>query len=165
MLKLNLGSEDNVLEGFENIDPRWEQFKSLGVKPWGGWNTRIPYEDGSAELAIVQHVLMYCKRENYDKNLQEIHRVLCPSGKLILKEEENGVYQWRKLGTKHRSGHIIGSTNLAEISPILEKNGFKIVSTDAKDLVEKYNKEQKIINRLPKLFKGKLFVVECEKVV
>ena len=114
MLKLNLGSEDNVLDGFENLDPRWKQFS--GVKPWDGWNTRIPYEDGSAELAVVQHVLMYLARENYDKNLQEIRRVLCLGGKLILKEEENCVYQWRKLGTKHRSGHIIGSTNLVLIS-------------------------------------------------
>ena len=165
MFKLNLGSEDNVLQDFENLDPRWKQFHDLGVKTWDGWNTRIPYKDGSVELALVQHVLMYCQNKDYDRNLHEIHRVLCQGGILILKEENNKIYQWRKLGTKHKSGHICGSTNPEEIIPILEKNNFKIINSDSKIIFEKYNKNQRVINRLPKLFKGKLFVLECEKVV
>jgi len=43
-----------------------------------------------------------------------------------------------------------------------------VVSADddfVDNIVEKYNKNQRVINRLPKLFKGKLFVLECEKVV
>jgi ubiquinone/menaquinone biosynthesis C-methylase UbiE len=161
LLKINLGSENNILNEFENLDPRWKLFS--GVKPWDGWNSKIPYGDGSAELVLVQHVLMYCKKEDYDRNLQEIYRILCPGGIFLLKEENDKKYQWRKIGTKHKTGNIIGSTNLEEIVPILEKNGFKIISTDSKTITEKYNKNYPIINRLPKLFKDKLFIVECQK--
>jgi len=158
MLKLNLGSEDNALLGWENLDNR----PFPGIKPWS-WGERLPYSDGSSKLVLVQHSLMYVSKENYNKNFQEIYRVLCVGGVLLIKEENNLKYQWRKLGTKHSTGHIIGSTNLQELVPILEYNKFKVISTDSKAIVEKYNKEQKIINRLPKLFRNNLFVVELEK--
>lgn len=159
-LKLNLGSERVLLGNFENLDNR----PFPGVKLWS-WNTPLPYSDNSAELVLVQHSLMYVASQNYDQNLQEIYRVLCDKGILLLKEEDNRRYQWRKLGTKHKTGHIIGSTNPVDIVPVLERNKFKIINTDPHIIIDKYDKDGKFINRLPKLFKGKLFIVECEKVV
>ena len=159
-LKLNLGSESNLLEHFKNLDNR----PFPGVKVWS-WNTPLPYSDNSAELVLIQHSFMYVAPKDYDWNLQEIYRVLCPGGTLLIKEEENKKYQWRKLGTRHKTGHIIGSTNQKDIVPVLERNKFKIINTDPHVIVEKYNKDQKVINRLPKLFRGKLFIIECEKVV
>lgn len=157
MKKLNLGCEGQVIEGWENLDPRWELFP--GAKAWS-WNNPIPCGDGEADLVLVQHVLMYCKREDYDWNLREIFRVLCPGGKFILKEEDNRVYNWKPLGTEHRTGFICGATNQDDILPYLKNAGFCNFINDAKSIVNTYGN---IINRQPKLFRGKLFVIECEK--
>lgn len=155
MFKLNLGSESNILAGWENMDNR----PFLGVKYWA-WNEPIPYPDNSAEIVLIQHVLMYLSPKDYAWNLKEIYRVLSPGAKFILKEEDDRKYQWRKLGTKHKTGHIIGSTNPIDIIPHLENAGFKNFVTNPNLLIEKYGD---IINRQRKLLKGMLFIVESEK--
>jgi len=163
LTKINLGCESQIIPGFLNFDVRYKQF--VGSLYWE-WNKPIPCADDSAELILVQHVLMYLSPQDYDKNLQEIYRVLCPEGILIIKEENNLKYRWRKLGTKHKTGHIVSSTNPEEMVEILKRNKFKIISQDAKAIVIKYNVNRSImpiINRLPKLFANKIFIIESKK--
>lgn len=156
-LKINLGCEGQIIDGWVNLDPRWEQFS--GSSYWE-WNKPIPFPDESADLILVQHVLMYCAQENYEWNLREIYRVLRKGGKFLLKEDDNRKHTWRKIGTKHKTGCILGSTNNTEILPFLEKVGFKNFITDPAVLVEKYGG---IINRQKRLLRGTLFIFESEK--
>jgi O-methyltransferase involved in polyketide biosynthesis len=158
MYRINLGCERQVIDGWENLDPRFEKF--VGAKYWE-WNKPIPFANDSAELIVVQHVLMYCPKESYDWNLKEIYRVLGKGGKFLLKEENNLVHQWRKVGTHHKTGFICSSTNPEEITPYLINNGFSNIVNNTKLLVDKYG--SKIINRQRKLFRGMMFVIECEK--
>jgi hypothetical protein len=155
--KLNLGCESQIIEGWENLDPRHDKFP--GATPWQ-WNLPIPCDDGQAELVLVQHVLMYCERRDYAWNLGEIARALRKGGKFLLKEEDNRIYNWKPLGTKHRTGYICGATNPDDIMPFLKEAGFGNFVTDAKQIMEKYGD---IINRQRKLRKGMLFAIECEK--
>lgn len=156
-LKINLGCESQIIDGWVNLDPRWQQFE--GAKYWE-WNKPIPCADESTDLVLVQHVLMYCSPENYEWNLKEIYRILCRGGKFLLKEDDNRKHIWRKIGTKHKTGHILGSTNPDEIKQILSKVGFGNFVMDPAVLITKYGD---IINRQRRLLKGTLFVIESEK--
>ena len=153
-LKLNLGCSKNLLEGFENLDI-FSKKQDASIKLWE-WNTALPYPDNSASLILVQHVLMYCAKQNWDSDIEDIYRVLSPGGVFILKEDNNLKYCWHSVGTKG----VMSSTNLKEIIPTLERNKFKILSTDPKKIIEKYGS---IINRQKKLLAGKMFVLEARK--
>jgi SAM-dependent methyltransferase len=157
MYKLNLGCETNLIPGFENLDIKKEK-QDASIKFWA-WNTNLPYQDNSCELILVQHVLMYNLQAWWARDLLDIYRALAPGGKFILKEDNNLKYVWKSPGSPGSKG-VLSTTNLEQISPILQQVGFKIIDTDPQSIIDKYSN---IINRTKKLLKGMMFIVECEK--
>ena len=119
MTKVNLGCETNVIPGWLNFDPRSDLAE--GIVKWQ-WNEPIPLVDSSVYLCVVQHVLMYCSEEDYDRNFQEIRRVLKPGGVFLLKEDDNRRHCWLPVGTNHKTGHILSSTNPDLIVPVLARS-------------------------------------------
>jgi predicted SAM-dependent methyltransferase len=156
MVKLNLGCWDNIIEGWENLD--WKKHND-GVVVWE-WNKPLPYPDGSAEIVLVQHVMMYCDLNKYVANLKEIARVLADGGVLLLKEDDNRNWQWRKIGTKHKTGKIRSSVNPDQMRVILAEAGLEAVCDDIDSILSRHGS---VINRQRKLRKGFCFLFECRK--
>jgi hypothetical protein len=156
--KLNIGCGDQIVDGFENLDPRTEL--DPRIKKWE-WGTPLPYLNDSVSVAGIQHVLMYCDKALYHPNLLEIRRVLSPAGRFIVKEDNNLKHIWRKEGTKHNTGTIRSNTNRQELEQILNKAGFEVVERDHHKVIEKYGS---FINRQHKLDRDICFVFECKKV-
>lgn len=155
--KVNLGCGEQVIDGWENLDPRVQL--NPKIRQWE-WGQPLPFPDNSCSIILIQHVLMYCDKEQYVPNLMEIKRVLSPLGKLIIKEDNNEKWIWRKEGTRHRTGTIRSNTNKAEMEHILNQCGFTVREKNHGDIIRRYGD---IINRQRKLDRDICFVFECEK--
>jgi len=157
-LKLNLGCGDAILKGWENLDI--EKRAKNGIKPWE-WNQTLPYPDESATTVLIQHSLQHCNPDDYDRNFQEIKRVIEPGGTIIVKEADNRHYVWTKPGDYDKDGVIASSASEPEIVDVLSRNGFVNLTADAQAIVDKYgdaiNRQYKLLSR------HKLFVVEGTK--
>lgn len=156
MIKLNLGCWDHILKGWKNLD--WKQHNDK-IVVWE-WNQSLPYLDESVEIVLVQHVMMYCDIGKYVSNLKEIARVLTKDGVLILKEDDNRNWQWRKIGTVHRTGQVRSSVNPDQMKKFLDEAGLEVSPADMKDILRRHGD---VINRQNKLKKGFCFLFECKK--
>jgi SAM-dependent methyltransferase len=78
MYKLNLGSGEDHLEGFINIDkydPEADIMADI---------TQLPYESGSCDELRAYQVFEHIAYNLEDQLFKECHRVLCVGGKLIV---------------------------------------------------------------------------------
>ena len=75
-MKLNLGSGNNPLEGFENLDLPWR------------YEDGLPYKDNSIESITISHSLMYVNEKDYPEIFKEFYRVLVPGGHLRITEDD-----------------------------------------------------------------------------
>jgi len=156
--RVNLGCGDHVLSGWDNLDTE-SRAKGI-VKPWQ-WNVKLPYSDQTVRTVVIQHSLQHCKPKDYDRNFDEIKRVLVPGGKIVVKEADNRYFVWHRPGQTDSDGLIASSTNEPEVLNILERNGFVDLSNDRQVIVDKYGEA---INRTARLLRNnKLFIVEGTK--
>jgi predicted SAM-dependent methyltransferase len=157
-LKINLGCGMQVLDGWQNLDPRISL--TLGITYWK-WNDPLPFLDNSAELVMVQHSTNHCKYEDFDANMTEIMRVLVPGGKIILKDADDRYYIWSKIGSRRDGGVIFSTLSEPKAIDILIRNGFVDIICDRQVLCQKYNG---VLTRIKKTIKGnKIFIVEGTK--
>lgn len=80
MLKLNVGAGNTKIEGFLGIDI----WKGDGVDHIINICTeKLPFEDGSAEMIVMSHVIEHLEEKYQPYILDEFWRVLCPGGKIM----------------------------------------------------------------------------------
>ena len=68
-MKLNLGCEDKIIKGFENIDV----VKREGVKVLDLNEIPYPYKDNSVDYILIEHTLMFL--DNPLKVMEELYRI------------------------------------------------------------------------------------------
>lgn len=157
-LKINLGCGKNVLDGWENLDPRTGL--DARIREWK-WNDKLPFPDGSAELVLAEHNISHCKPEDFDANFSEIMRVLEPGGKFVLKDADDRYYVWRGIGSSVDGGIIWSTLSEPKTEEVMARNGFVDISHDRQALVSKY---ESVITRVARTRRGhNLFIVEGTK--
>jgi predicted SAM-dependent methyltransferase len=79
-LKLNLGSFDDLREGWVNVDPllTWSSALSIDLRE------PLPFPDASVELAHAEHFLEHISEEDAQRLVHECYRVLRPGGQLSI---------------------------------------------------------------------------------
>lgn len=153
-IQVNLGCEDDIMQGWFNLD---HHPHNDSVTMWK-LGERIPVADNSCSVILIQHVLMYARKEEYTNILKECMRVLRKTGILIIKEDDNRNYIWKQIGTQHSTGMILSTTNIDEMSLIAIDCGFSVCA-NTEMLMNRYS----FLNRRHKTAKGFHFVLECEK--
>lgn len=84
MLKLNLGSGSNKIDGFINIDLNPDNKPDLVaniLEP-------LPYNDGSIDEIVLFHTIEHIQKRLHRKLFREMYRLLSPDGKFILSYPE-----------------------------------------------------------------------------
>ncbi len=94
-LKLNLGCGSNKIDGFVNIDTE------LSCKPDLVHNfvcNRLPYKDNTVDEIICFHTIEHIQKRFHKQVLNEIWRVLKPSGNFVISYPEfiRCVDNWRR---------------------------------------------------------------------
>ncbi len=81
VIQLNLGCGENKLEGFTNIDveksTKPDMLLNFISKP-------LPYKTGTVTRVVLFHTIEHICKRFHSKVLLEIHRVLKPTGRLII---------------------------------------------------------------------------------
>jgi len=147
--RIYLASGDHNV-GFENFDKN-----AVGAGKWE-WGQRLPYADNSVDFVLIQHGLIYAPLEMYEDIFKEIRRVLCTGGRVLIKEDNSDNYIWRPIG---RVG-VMSHTNVPMVKGRLERAGLAVTSDNSIQLVDKYDK---LVNRLNKVNKGYMYLIEAEK--
>jgi SAM-dependent methyltransferase len=83
MDNLNIGSGERPMENAVNLDIVDYSYLGVGEFIQDDFNARLPFEDNSFEEVYMMHALEHA--ENIRFNLKEIHRVLKPGGKAIIR--------------------------------------------------------------------------------
>lgn len=91
MIKLNLGSGPNTLEGFANFDP------SMGWRFEDG----LPYGDGEVDAITISHATMYVPIAAWPAMFAELARVLKPGGIVRITEDATDDPESERYGGWH----------------------------------------------------------------
>lgn len=116
---LHLGSDGDILDGFDNLDPKID-----------GWTFEagLPYADGSVNGITISHALMYVDLVNWPAVCAEFFRVLRHDGVVRITEDdtesaESGRYQQMYPGAACATGPSMVRT-------FLERAGFAVMDCD-----------------------------------
>jgi LmbE family N-acetylglucosaminyl deacetylase len=93
-LRLNLGSGQNPIDGFTNLD------KQTG---WMFENGLPVYADQSVDAITVSHALMYVEEKHWPAVFAEMERVLKPGGVLRITEDDTAHPDTNRPGLRHRA--------------------------------------------------------------
>jgi predicted SAM-dependent methyltransferase len=136
-MKLNIGSGENKVEGFVNID------MEEGCRPdllLDIRKERFPYSDNSVEEAWMTHALEHIERRYWDQLFMEVKRVLIINGKFVLAYPEFSKCATNFLNNKNNNRTFWAATlfglqrwpgdyhvtpmDSSELATILESYGF-----------------------------------------
>jgi predicted SAM-dependent methyltransferase len=94
-LRLNLGCGTNRIEGFINIDVEPSCKPDVICNFMAG---KLPYKAGTVEEVVLFHCIEHIKKSLHRHILEEVWRVLKPSGKFIVSYPEflKCVDNWKK---------------------------------------------------------------------
>ena len=123
LLKLNLGCEKDVWDGWVCMDNRQTKPE---VVIWD-FNDMLPYADCTADIILTSHTLQHLSVEDYPQFFLECWRVLRPQGVLRLHQDDaDSGYTWRKVGSQSRIGEIKSGPSKSNTIKALDMVGFTI---------------------------------------
>lgn len=99
-LKLNLAAGTDLKPPpWRNLDvvPLWPNAKRGCDVIWDARHDIIPFPDGSADEVVAGYLLLHLAPKYHEPVLKEIHRVLCPGGKVQFGEVDMDVVMRRWL--------------------------------------------------------------------
>ena len=143
--RIYLGCGRHRLDGWYNLDIN--PSVAPGVIGWE-WGQTLPFSDGEVDLALIQHSLVFCRKEYMPEVFREIARVTKPGGKLVVKEEDSRRYVWRQPGRVipgAEGGRIQSINPIWEVTALMEAAGYTISQDDA---TERYRPWLNRINRI-----------------
>lgn len=145
--RIYLGCGFHELDGWVNldIDP------SLGknIIKWS-WGQPLPFADGEVDLVLIQHSLVFCRKEDMPKVFRDIARVTKVGGCLVIKEEDSRRYTWHKIGhhVRRKEGGIIASiTPVDDVIALMESVGYAISKGNVKRKYRQYLNRKNRIGR------------------
>ena len=121
MVKLNLGSKQRKLKGFDNLD------KIFG---WLFQDGLPQYADGTVEGITISHALMFLTVPEIETFMKEARRVLCIGGMIRITEDdtENPASDTYKTGCMESKPNSLTGPKM--MRKILEQVGFKVFDVD-----------------------------------
>jgi hypothetical protein len=122
--KLNLCCGDQILEGWQNLDPR-DSIDSKIIK-WQ-WEDGIPFPKDCADVIYIAYGLMYAEKEKYKEYLTQCKEAMTDGAFIIIKEDDDRKRVWKKVGTNHKTGLISSTSNKPELIDLLSDVGFTVI--------------------------------------
>jgi hypothetical protein len=148
--KIYLGSGEHQIPGFHNFDK-----DAKGASKWE-WGNALPYGDSSISVILTQHSLMYADLHKYLYICQEMYRVLCTGGRVIVKEDNPDKYVWKPVG---RCG-VRSLCHKSAVREAMEKAGLTMINDNGLQLVDKY---VHLFNRTRRVRSDMAYIMEFEK--
>jgi predicted SAM-dependent methyltransferase len=151
MLKLNLASGTDIRDGWLNLDivKKWPLAKRECDIIWDARKDKIPFQDDSVSEIYAGYLLLHLAPRYHEKVLQEIRRVLLPTGILTVGEVDMKIVMkmwlenpesvnlseliWGEQGSTHGEElsdydkHCWGWTE-EKLTKFLHSNGFKNIN-------------------------------------
>jgi ubiquinone/menaquinone biosynthesis C-methylase UbiE len=136
---LRAASRAAQLVGIEVVPERAEQARAHFDLVYESLATNLPFDDRSVDAVVCLEVIEHLTEEDGEKFIQEVRRVLKPSGRFILTTPNS---QYIKLFI-FRKSVLDDPSDLSQYSPgqlskILEKHGFSIQRLESTGRVSRY---------------------------
>jgi hypothetical protein len=98
-MKLNLASGTDIRDGWINLDivPKWPLARRGCDVIWDARKDKIPYDDGSANEIYAGYLFLHLAPRFHKPVVQEIHRVLSPTGVFMVGEVDMEIVMQRFL--------------------------------------------------------------------
>lgn len=114
-MKLHLGCDDDIREGFENLDPK--------INGWT-FESGLPYADASVDAITISHALMYVNPQDWLNVCAEFFRVLQQDGVVRITEDDTESATSPRSWNPWKGAKTLTGPGMASL--YLRKAGFRV---------------------------------------